>query len=214
MYGRISAAPSAQLSPTASGFTWRTAFQNASGVWPDSVRPDASVIVPDTMSGRRCPTRSKYDSIANSAALALSVSKMVSTRIRSAPPSARPRDRFAVRRHELVVRHVARARIVDVGRDRRRAVGRAHRAGDEARLVRRARGPRVGALARDARRGEVDRRTPAPACRSRPARCRSALNVLVSTMSAPAARYSSWIARTTSGCVSTSRSLSPLRSCE
>ena len=34
MYGRISAAPSAQLRPTASGLTWRIAFQNASGVWP------------------------------------------------------------------------------------------------------------------------------------------------------------------------------------
>ena len=60
MYGRISAAPSAQLRPTASGRTWRTEFQNASGVCPDSVRPDASVIVPDTMSGRRRPARSKY----------------------------------------------------------------------------------------------------------------------------------------------------------
>ena len=55
MYGRISAAPSAQLRPTASGRTWRTEFQNASGVWPDSVRPDASVIVPETMIGRRAP---------------------------------------------------------------------------------------------------------------------------------------------------------------
>ena len=58
MYGRISAAPSAQLRPTASGRTWRTEFQNASGVWPDSVRPDASVIVPDTMIGSRAPRRS------------------------------------------------------------------------------------------------------------------------------------------------------------
>ena len=57
MYGRISAAPSAQLRPTASGRTWRTEFQNASGVWPDSVRPDASVIVPDTMTGKRAPRR-------------------------------------------------------------------------------------------------------------------------------------------------------------
>ena len=49
MYGRISAAPSAQLRPTASGCAWRTEFQNASGVWPDSVRPEASVIVPETI---------------------------------------------------------------------------------------------------------------------------------------------------------------------
>ena len=55
MYGRISAAPSAQLRPTASGRTWRIEFQNASGVCPDSVRPDASVIVPDTITGQRRP---------------------------------------------------------------------------------------------------------------------------------------------------------------
>ena len=55
MYGRISAAPSAQLSPTASGRAWRTEFQNASGVWPDSVRPEASVIVPETITGSRAP---------------------------------------------------------------------------------------------------------------------------------------------------------------
>ncbi len=90
MYGRISAAPSAQFSPTASGRACRTEFQNASVVWPDSVRPDASVIVPDTMIGRRVPMRSKDWSIANSAALALSVSKTVSTSKRSTPPSTRP----------------------------------------------------------------------------------------------------------------------------
>ena len=53
MYGRISFAPSAQLSPIVSGRAWRTEFQNASGVWPESVRPDASVIVPEIMTGRR-----------------------------------------------------------------------------------------------------------------------------------------------------------------
>src|SRR6266498_3031909 len=99
-YGRISAAPSAQLRPTASGRAWRTEFQNASVVWPESVRPDASVIVPDTMIGER------------------------------------------------VEGHVACARIVDVGRDRRRAVGRSECAGDEARLVRRFRAPAVRTFAR------------------------------------------------------------------
>ena len=89
MYGRISAAPSEQLMPTASGRTCRTEFQNASVVCPDSVRPEASVIVPDTITGKRRPHRSKQDSSANSAALPFSVSKIVSTRKRSAPPSAR-----------------------------------------------------------------------------------------------------------------------------
>src|SRR5215218_5276784 len=41
---------------------------------------------------------------------------------------------------------------------------------------------------------------------------RVALKVLVSMMSAPAARYASWMSRTTSGRVSTSRSLSPASS--
>src|SRR6266540_3014007 len=87
-YGRISAAPSAQFSPTASGRVWRTEFQNASVVWPESVRPDASVIVPDTMIGQRRCDRSKNASSAASAALAFSVSNTVSTRKRSTPPSA------------------------------------------------------------------------------------------------------------------------------
>ena len=39
-------APSAQLRPTASGRACRTEFQNASVTWPDSVRPEASVMVP------------------------------------------------------------------------------------------------------------------------------------------------------------------------
>src|SRR4051794_32399011 len=58
-YGRISLAPSAQLRPTANGRAWRTEFQNASVTCPERVRPDASVIVPDTMTGRRWPTSSK-----------------------------------------------------------------------------------------------------------------------------------------------------------
>ena len=40
-------APSAQLRPTASGCACRTEFQNASVTWPDSVRPEASVMVPE-----------------------------------------------------------------------------------------------------------------------------------------------------------------------
>ena len=98
MYGRISAAPSAQLRPTASGLAWRTEFQNASGVWPESVRPEASVIVPETMTGSARPRSSKNSSIANSAALAFSVSKIVSTRSRSTPPSTSAARRLACRR--------------------------------------------------------------------------------------------------------------------
>jgi hypothetical protein len=83
-------APSAQLSPTESGRACITECQNASVVCPESVRPDASVIVPEIITGTRSPRDSKTCSIANSAALALSVSKMVSTISRSARPSSRP----------------------------------------------------------------------------------------------------------------------------
>ncbi len=95
MYGRISAAPSAQFRPMVSGFAWRTEFQNASTVWPDRMRPDASVTVPEIISGSRgrpCACRSTItSSIANSAALAFSVSKIVSTSSTSTPPSIRAR---------------------------------------------------------------------------------------------------------------------------
>ncbi len=174
MYGRISAAPSAQLSPTASGRAWRTEFQNASGVWPDSVRPEASVMVPEMMMRQAYAACARNSaSIANSAALALSVSKIVSTSSRSTPPSTSAVDRLAVGRDQIVEADVAKAGIVDVGRDRRRAVGRAERAGDEARLVRRFRGPRVGALAREPRRREIDLAHAALQARSRPARSTS-----------------------------------------
>jgi hypothetical protein len=33
------------------GLAWRTEFQNASAVWPDSVRPEASVMVPEIITG-------------------------------------------------------------------------------------------------------------------------------------------------------------------
>src|SRR4029079_5773721 len=95
MYGLISAAPSAQFSPIVIGLACRTEFQNASTVWPDRIRPEASVTVPEIITGRRAfpfaPDSSKYWSIANRAALAFRVSKMVSTRNRSTPPSARAR---------------------------------------------------------------------------------------------------------------------------
>ena len=48
---RISPAPSAQLSPTENGRAWLIETQNASGVWPVSVRPERSVIVPEIISG-------------------------------------------------------------------------------------------------------------------------------------------------------------------
>ncbi len=72
------------------GFACRTEFQNASGIWPDSRRPDLSVMVPDTITGTSMPRSSVISAIAYSAALAFSVSKMVSTSSRSTPPSSMP----------------------------------------------------------------------------------------------------------------------------
>ena len=73
------------------GRAWRTEYQKAVGVWPESVRPERSVMVPEIITGRRTPFSAKTSSTATIAALALSVSKIVSSRMRSAPPSIRPR---------------------------------------------------------------------------------------------------------------------------
>ena len=61
--------------------------QNASTVCPDRVRPLRSTTVIETTSGSSGAT----SSAATIAALAFSVSKTVSIRKRSAPPSASPR---------------------------------------------------------------------------------------------------------------------------
>ena len=50
-YGRISCAPSEQLTPTISGSACSIEAQNASIVWPDSVRPERSTIVAEIQSG-------------------------------------------------------------------------------------------------------------------------------------------------------------------
>ena len=91
MYGRSCFPPSAQLSPTTAGRACRTEFQNASVVWPDKVRPEASVIVPDTMMGRSAPASSSTSRTANKAAFAFKVSKIVSIRMASTPPATSAR---------------------------------------------------------------------------------------------------------------------------
>jgi hypothetical protein len=48
----------AQFKPTLSGWACATEFQNASTVWPVSVRPARSVIVPEIMMGIRFPPSS------------------------------------------------------------------------------------------------------------------------------------------------------------
>ena len=88
----MAAAPSAQLSPIVKGRAWRNEYQKAVGVWPESVRPDRSVIVPEIITGNRMAFSSNTCSVAKTAALALSVSKIVSIRMMSAPPSISPRS--------------------------------------------------------------------------------------------------------------------------
>ena len=69
------------------GLACLTECQNAVVVCPDSVLPDASVIVPEIIIGISTLRSSATISIANKAAFAFRVSKIVSTIIRSAPPS-------------------------------------------------------------------------------------------------------------------------------
>jgi hypothetical protein len=59
-------------------------------VCPLSVRPLLSTMVPLMKTGRRTPLSAKNFSSANTAALALSVSKIVSTSSMSTPPSYSP----------------------------------------------------------------------------------------------------------------------------
>ena len=170
-YGRSCRAPSAQFRPTASGCAWRTEFQNASVVWPESVRPEASVIVPEMMTGSSTPRSSNTPATAKIAALAFSVSKTVSIEQQVDAASDQRtralRSRSPTSSSKVTLRN---AGIVHVRRQRGRAVRRAERAGDEARprrscareLVRHAR-------ARAAPR-EVELAARAPRCRSRPAR--------------------------------------------
>ena len=66
-------------------------FQKASTVWPESVRPLASVMATEIISGRSVPSSAWTSAMATSAAFELSVSKIVSTSRMSAPPSIRPR---------------------------------------------------------------------------------------------------------------------------
>ncbi|MNJ80999.1 hypothetical protein D3C77_796000 [compost metagenome] len=54
------------------------------------MRPEASVTVPEIITGRRMPRASNTSSVAKMAALAFSVSKMVSIRTMSMPPSSKP----------------------------------------------------------------------------------------------------------------------------
>ena len=64
MCARISVAPSAQLSPIDTGLAWVIEFQNASGVWPASRRPERSVMVPEIITGTSAPLASQVSMMA------------------------------------------------------------------------------------------------------------------------------------------------------
>ena len=76
--------------PTLSMSKCETECQNASMVWPESVRPALSMIVPEIMTGRRTSLSSKYLSMANRHAFMFSVSKLVSGKRMCDPPWTRP----------------------------------------------------------------------------------------------------------------------------
>ena len=120
-------------------------------VWPDSVRPLRSVIVTEISTGISTPFSSNTSRMATSAALAFSVSTMVSTQDHVGAAV----DEAARLLLEGVAQRLegdrAQRRVVHVRRDRQHLVGRADRAGDEARLVRRLRGPGRGHAPGDAR---------------------------------------------------------------
>ena len=116
------------------------------------------------------PISSNTCSTAKTAALAFSVSKMVSIRMSVGAALDQAARLLAIGLDQLVEADIAEAGIVHIGRDRGGAVGRAERAGDEARLVRRLRGPDVGGLARELRRLDVHLVGHRPPGRNRPAR--------------------------------------------
>ncbi len=89
------------------------------------------------------------------AALQLSVSKIVSIRRRSTPPSRRAADLLRVRLADLVERVRAVRRVLHPRRERERDVQRADRAGDESRSRGILRRPLVCGGPREPRAGEV-----------------------------------------------------------
>ena len=130
--GRSCSAPKEQLSPTENGRRCFSEYQNASGVWPEDCRPDRSVMVSDSMMRQtRRPSHRTSCSTAKPAALAFSVSKMVSIRIGIDAAFDQPARLRRIGIDQRIEAHVAEARVVHVRRERRRAVGGADGAGDE-----------------------------------------------------------------------------------
>ena len=142
------------------------------GVWPDSVRPERSVMVPEIMIGSVTPPSS--NSLVACEDRRLGVQRVEDGLDQEEVGAALEQAArlLAVGVAQLVEGDGAGARIVDVGRHRGGAVGRPDRAGDEARLAVALARPRSPRAARGARRRELSSWT-SPACRSRPGRSTS-----------------------------------------
>lgn len=79
------------MKPIQNGLAFIMEMKKASVSCPESVRPAASMMVPEMMRGNfGSPESRKKFMYANTAALALSVSKTVSTKMICAPPSTNP----------------------------------------------------------------------------------------------------------------------------
>ncbi len=118
-----------------SGLAWRTECQKASTVWPDRLRPARSVRVIDTITGSIFAARLARLVGGDEGGLGV---QRVEHRLDQDEVDAavqQPVDLLAIDALHFVEGDGAIAGIVDVGRDRQRLVGRAERAGDEARLV-------------------------------------------------------------------------------
>ena len=172
--------------PTESSGACETEIQNASTVWPDRVRPRA---VGDGDRGHHRPADAALvERPLDREQRGLGVQRVEDRLDQQEVDAAveQPERLLAVGGLELVEGDGARAGVVDVARQRGGLVRRPERAGHEAGAARLRRHRRVGRRARGPRRGDVDLADERLECRSRPARSRCALNVLVSTMSAPA----------------------------
>ena len=126
--GRISLAPSEQLTPTISGRACSTDVQNASTVWPERLRPLLSIAVKEIQSGRSGATSA-------AAAIAAFGVQRVEDRLDQEqvhPALVERRDLLGVRLLDLVERVRAVGRILDARREGERDVQRPDRARDEA----------------------------------------------------------------------------------
>ena len=137
-YGRSIRAPSAQLRPTANGRAWRTLFQKAPTVWPDSVRP--RLVGDRAADDHRQAEAELVEERLDGEDRRLGVERVEDGLDQQDVGAARDQAarRLDVGVDELVPGDVARAGVVDVGREDGRPVRRAERAGDEAGLVGRA----------------------------------------------------------------------------